>query len=442
MPKRPASGPPPGARLPKRPAVAPRVQKRPTLEAITRFVEKTSPWLAAKIAEEAGRKLVDKAVEKVMPAVGTQTGRPKKGVVSTGRARGFTRRYKRKKFYRKKYLKKYTDNGGVLKTVEQGGLLDGGQILSKTNQAIYIGHATCPIREIELLAWIAFIKTFMAKMGVDVRDIEIAPNWKGNMKIQYWINENNNSLNTKIFVFDYAKSMVVVAQEMRDWFTHGVITPLDRVVFDGLWMEPDGDQPRYYPLKYTKITLNIKSTLKLQNRSINTLDNQEADDVDNVPLYGKLYFGNGTGAILNSFAPGPRDFLCESSEAGKIVVCPIGTMRGVQEPPVPSMFKYVKTAKSVKFEPGDIKTDTLVFKKTYDFQYLMHLLLRESDQDRKLLPFGKFSFFGLEKMLVAQFEAVPGIKAAYEINWRCGVHVNNYMTRNTLELFSGSVQNH
>lgn len=58
-------------------------------------------------------------------------------------------------------------------------------------------------------------------------------------------------------------------------------------------------------LRRCKFDIYVKSSLKIQNRTVNTDANNEADDVDNVPLYGKQFEGSGNYVLLgdNIVAP-------------------------------------------------------------------------------------------------------------------------------------------
>jgi len=49
-------------------------------------------------------------------------------------------------------------------------------------------------------------------------------------------------------------------------------------------------------LSKCRIHLYAKSSLKLQNRTVNLNANNDDEDVDNVPLYVKSYFGSGNFA--------------------------------------------------------------------------------------------------------------------------------------------------
>ena len=45
--------------------------------------------------------------------------------------------------------------------------------------------------------------------------------------------------------------------------------------------------------------------MKIQNRSTNSVDDEQSDEVDNVPLYGRSYEGTGSGTLVDTPALTP-----------------------------------------------------------------------------------------------------------------------------------------
>lgn len=107
------------------------------------------------------------------------------------------------------------------------------------------------------------------------------------------------------------------------------------------------------------VNIYAKGTLKLQNRSKNG-DNSETDVVDNVPLYGKSYFGKGTGIHMKvPYNPNTQfAIVCESdNEFGTIIGSDFENQ--VKEPPQPSDFLNISYSGKAHLDPSQIKTSTI-----------------------------------------------------------------------------------
>lgn len=112
-----------------------------------------------------------------------------------------------------------------------------------------------------------------------------------------------------------------------------------------------------------KISYKVKSTLKLQNRSLSSSGEDDGDDVDNTPLYGKSYFGYGTFTEFNAaqYSGGLGDF-CTNGNG--IYADVAANVNGYVEPPRPVDFTNVKKSGKIKLQPGEIKTSVLTTSKT------------------------------------------------------------------------------
>lgn len=184
-----------------------------------------------------------------------------------------------------------------------------------------------------------------------------------------------------------------------------------------------------------KIHYFSKSDLKVQNAS-NAVgadtNNDNALDVNNVPLQGKLYFGKGCVAQIrnprNTATATLRNYLGVEPNNGIMfyygdtdIDYAYGQMR---EPPHPSQFINVKGASNILLQPGSIKRNTL-FSKYVMYLNSFHNALRfwSSTQDAwyqgHKTKIGKFAFVGLEKLLTSSNDK---IKVRAEIELKHGAY--------------------
>jgi len=177
------------------------------------------------------------------------------------------------------------------------------------------------------------------------------------------------------------------------------------------------------PMEQSKIHLWSKSTLKIQNRS-KIAEDDEADDVDNVPLYGKSYdgIGNGTSHIKN----GETEFMF--ADLNGIIEFDGGVKPYLNEPPQGYEFVNVKTVGKAHLDPGHIKTSVLNSSKTGRLNDILHAVLPAqgggfASTTKPQIKVGQFRLFALEKMIETLNSAPTPINVAYEHNLRIGAYM-------------------
>jgi len=157
-----------------------------------------------------------------------------------------------------------------------------------------------------------------------------------------------------------------------------------------------------------KLSLWCSSRLKIQNRSINSAGNDEADDVDNVPINCISYSGFGTG--LDSRYDYLGLGLCANQE------CIISTSDPVLagDAPLPSLLNGVKKSGFIRIQPGGIKTDVLKHKVVMSLDSWSRHFVAPRGNSNLRMPIGKFSFMHYEKTLEANNATPVAMSIAYE----------------------------
>jgi len=166
------------------------------------------------------------------------------------------------------------------------------------------------------------------------------------------------------FASMYATSGTYLPKSIRLWINdnNGVIEPSWKLL---------------YNIDFDTIMVHTQSTssLKLQNRSINLVGDDDANDVDNVPLCGKSY-------DFSSYAMRCRNtslFDSASNENGMTVLrasdflLTAAAVPGLKEPPLKGIFANCKAIGKVNIDPGTIKLDKLSFKRNINWQRLFQL---------------------------------------------------------------------
>jgi len=339
---------------------------------------------------------------------GTRVSVRNVGALSSKSAGRFkTKKYKITKTHRKAI-------GGVSETFEVG------RQLVSNGQCMWIGHNSAPIEKLWLNFWRVIIKKLLDRTGFPVRNFgevlaQITPGDVVN--ISYTVADGVvGSQSYTLTAADSADTIVV-------FLFNNVALRLEGIVFTQIAYLPTTnavgtgtDRPgTKLDLEHAMIDVYCKSSMKIQNRTQNTSIDSEA--VDNVPLYGKIYSGNGNGVnMLTSTATGTQIQLLANNANGLITGSEADL--AMSEPPHAWFFPGVSKAGKAHLEPGAIKTNVLTYKRKISINYFRKMIGRQFTLGvtKAKLPFGKFCFFGFEKMIQTAAPAVGNITVGLEIN--------------------------
>jgi len=311
---------------------------------------------------------------------------------------------------------------GVKFVSERGGVLDTKQ-LAGSGPTVIVGHATCPGERLLNMIWEDIVRNLAIKSGMRVTDIDndIYGVTGDEILIRYWIDRSNLATKSTYTYVQPASpgSISIVAGFLKDhWLGLG-----DQVQLDNIEFIPKGTAPASYykrvdmPLQKAKVTVYTKSSLKMQNRSVEVAGDDDANDVDNVPLYGKSYEGPGSGMRSITFWGG-NSFVCDD-QFGDIWKQDTVSSTDLREPPPAAQFTNVKKFGKARVEPGQIKTSVLTYSRTILLDEILRILNQENlvANNQVYYNFGKFRVFVLEKMIQTLGSNDDlGIKLGYEVN--------------------------
>lgn len=166
------------------------------------------------------------------------------------------------------------------------------------------------------------------------------------------------------------------------------------------------------------VHVQVKSDMKIQNRSLSASGSSSTDTVNNNPLVGYVYnFKTGTPHIRQKGA-----FLLETTGG----LTAVSLVRAAQlpnsfkEPPIPGVFYGCESASKVRLEPGEIKKGTVMytskinclkFIKNLGFAYNTYA---NNASYKAYHVLGKCQLFALEDVI--NVNALEKIQCAYEVN--------------------------
>lgn len=339
---------------------------------------------------------------------------------STSKSSGFFKTSKRS-------LKKYRtasliSKKGVLLRIEAGNVIT-------PKRCGYVGHATMPHNSVNLHLWRAIIKALAIKSNIQIDDFDAdVPGTLVGIDITLVVRFNYDVNNTTDVTYTIPGGGTW--EGIANYFASQTYTQNEEFQFIKIgWTL--GVIPSELHLVEAKIMVDVKSSLKIQNRSKNSEGAIEADDVDNVPLYGKTYeaWSAGlrydievTGLGKRFVANATNGLLDITVDTNDTTIDPNGLLA---EPPIPSYFVGIKKCGKVHLDPGYIKTSVLSERFTMSLdQFLIKLYGATGGSVKVRGELGKVRVFALEKMLevnTGPLQTITAMNIAYEHDLKIGM---------------------
>jgi len=344
---------------------------------------------------------------------------------------------------------------GSEKRIEQGGTIS-------SMQCGFIGHHTCPAREVVESLARAVVRHLAKRSGNDF------PSWEtGHGFTQdtvylefYWTTITAGSdaanLDSSSLTVDYTWDQEARLLAARWWAITEGSAPF--VLTQVTLKRKNGAQ--YFPLasinpRQATLVLETLAVLAVQNRTLASTSSDPSNDgnVANNPLIGREYLTTGNGfwpdadkqQIFSIFLyADPQYGLIRDTTgtAGVQGVLGINTATSVNldqqtlvRPPAGNFFKATST-RSVRLNPGEIKKSVIKYGKSIALSELFCLMYDQMKYQgtppgvgsRKFYHvFGKTSMFALEKNLDSHESAAPSVSLAYENN----LFIRSYLTFKT-----------
>lgn len=332
-------------------------------------------------------------------------------------------------------LKKYSKRSkyiydGVVRVLESGGTTEDGEV-------VYIGHA-CPLFQMKYCAWWSLIKKLLCKMGANSNVLTGSQNLvslgftAGDIfRLTY-----KPSPAAGVATLDFAVAAgSTVDNLISQYATNGTIDT-NNVVYNQFQFIPLGTagsfRTSYFVrLESSYLSFYVKNDLKLQNRSTTTTLDNEGDDVNNVPLYGKSYFGFGCGTKLKN--GNSASGLVANPDFGVISNTSSNLGTGYNEPLEYQYFANVKQAGKIHIDAGQVKTSQITKSFRMTFGNFLNAIAPANgispvaagptanivlgQASARLNKISSYRFFAVEKMLDANTTASPtNVSVAFEHN--------------------------
>jgi len=305
--------------------------------------------------------------------------------------------------------------------------------IAADEHCIYVGHHSMPTVMARKCLALTIVKYFMKRLDICANSFDDAvPFLTTGDVLRFTYRPNVEAAVT-------TTSVSITAASSMETMANDIVTALASFaeqVTPVSWefMPFTGSYLRYCILRLAKAKVNIvaKSALKMQNRSQSGTDD-DANDVDNIPIHGKSYFGKGNGT---DYMGNPNSaivpFYADSTNG--IISKPSGGA-DEDEPPLPQYFNKVFKASKEHFEPGVVKTSTISFKQKMQYVTLFKGLYTGTTPQYRASRLGNFKMYALEKMIDVETVG-PDVTMAMEHDIKMYMSIENGPPAPTAPLIS------
>lgn len=318
-------------------------------------------------------------------------------LAATSKSKGFFRKGSRKG--------SYLDNVGNGVTVcrEYGSAA----ALPLLTECAYIGHVTCTVDHTLLLVANAIVKFWAVKNDLPYTELSqiVVPSGISNQQIDLFGKQEpaaaaNVTVSNVSIIAGTTTFLQVVTKMKDDIKTFYSVNPYGVLTVLKTQLAAAGQMYKQYDLRRAKLVLRMKSSLKIQNRTKSVSGGVEDDDVDNVPIYGKHYSGNGnyigytgydgSGRMINYIMPNK-----DQSNGHLQFNITTGVLA---EPPRKKQLINVDKLGKAHLDPGEIKTSVIYHTIRIGLNKLF-LKLKMHATQLPVVPLGNYRVFAFEKMI-------------------------------------------
>lgn len=280
-------------------------------------------------------------------------------------------------------------------------------------ESVRVGHTTMPSRSTLYAVSRALVKLLFSRHQIkDFTDDMYGPPYRYNaldtIAFTYYADWTTNVLFTKSYVLPAQASYQFdeLAQQIYGFFNDElrINGPVERTRLQELSYQPASTtssfhEPVIINLQRVSIDMILESRMKVQNRTVTVATDNEQDDVNNVPLIGKIYhckgnnlFDRNNRKILTNPTTSPASaasvdlYLYEGITSNRTINVALlngqyttlgpdnSTKSKPAEPPHPYQFLNCTSASKVELEPGAITESKISQKFKLPLKVLINIL--------------------------------------------------------------------
>nr|QKI28985.1 Cap [Forsythia suspensa CRESS virus] len=305
----------------------------------------------------------------------------------------------------------------------------------------YIGHGSCPQVIMRRLMLGCILKTIIRRLGMSISNCNQPLTFlTQNDQILIRIRINVETATEATIAYTLAANQPTF-QAVLDGLVNAWVVAVQAQTFESSqeWVLVEamfspagtGDLTAVrIPLENAVLSFSAVSALKVQNRSVPNADDDQSDEVDRIPVKGRIYEFQGSGTHFKRTALaaiGEVNFQPVGEKQDGIFTYSAGVAGGadvLKEPPIPYNFVRCKRASKVNCDPGAIKTSVVKTKRNVSLTSLLRYCVGTNEAainstTAVLQNMGNFNLVAMEKLIETSNSAsTQVISLAYEVDYK------------------------
>lgn len=365
--------------------------------------------------------------------------------------------------YFNKSLSTYTTTD---KCADQGVVynVENGDVISDTRNVTYLAHSTMPAITVAYVCFGSMFKNLLRKVGLKIKNWDVPLLEQGGYPAiirMHFKGRDGNTITLQDFPVSLTKTLSELVIDCHNFFlarSNANTQPQQFLRLQFLYNIAALSSASIVEaeLDLTNVSFEIVSDshFKIQNRTVTSSTKTNADDVDNVPIYGKSFDFKTNSTIYRDYSrPGATGTAAITTQGfyGVLRTTPLPSdtdTKLYEEVPLATQFLGVKHVQSAHLDPGEIKTSVMKDAAKLSLAKLISVIYSNApntgfDFNFKQSWIGKTRLFAFEKMIDSVATTTENaFKLAYEHNLCLGAicsHKTNFQTAPQVVVVKGPI---
>jgi len=310
-----------------------------------------------------------------------------------------------------------------------------GSTSSDALRCLTIGHATHPEAVLERLLYGSIVRLILNKVGYSTQNFaqnNSMVRTSDIVRIRYRLNFDNAAQAETFISYtctnDDPMSTIVTGIITAARIIGGKTAQLNFEYAEFISANDSNDGSRCkVNLVGASVYVSCASTLTIQNRTDNGETNPTSEELDSIPLLGKVYEGPGTGAKFkwSPTTAGVADLHQNPvAQDNGMIIYADGTSTSLYEPLPHWSFSNVTKSNAITIPSGSIKDSYIKHQQSMALQSLIGVVYTTGAATREYLRLGKYKFYMIEKHIEPSIGTpTNAIKIAWQVNLKCGAFI-------------------
>lgn len=265
-------------------------------------------------------------------------------------------------------------------------------------QCVYVCGQTVPLNILRYSAWSAVLRQAFKMHGQEFKNYEdFIEGWgaAASITVSYRVSVNSGVTSVTI-PGAVSQRFSSILQTLTNSTTFGMN---DDGFFNEFVIRDQVGKVTYFDIQFVSMSFLCTTVLKMQNRSINELNDQTTDTIDRCPVDIRMFYGKGNGPVIDD-----QLFTADwfGSAGTAAVALAAGANTHLLTKPRPAELMYVERTFDYQLQPGEIKGEIVTSRFRYSLAGLVKMLERMVAQgiyNNCRYPVGHFKLVSVEKTI-------------------------------------------